>query len=455
LTNGHASIKVYSWKVIVDREKIMKKDYYLYLGKNKKEHFKLPEKWVVSHFVETDEEESIPSIEQMTLEAFSKPKGTPPLQDLVMRAKRIAVLVDDLTRPTPVQDILKVLFSHFEKNGFPRENVAIVLALGTHEALKRDELEEKLGSDVLSKYEVIQHNAWQSDLVPIRMSDDGEVVKINPVVAQADLKIGISSILPHPMAGYGGGPKIVMPGVCDFEYIRNHHTKNVLHPRSVIGVTKGNPFHEGCMRTARAIGLEFSINCVYNRKGEIIHIFAGSLEIAFEEAVKVCFEKLGHHFDEKVDVTITSTYPHIHGQQIFKGLITPDIVTREGGAVLLVAPIVAPMPAEFLNSFNVIKEKSNNNPAKYIKETLLKGKAFLPDKPVDYNMAMTNVFLRPKIRTILVSPAISQDITQIIGLEYAPSIEEGLRLLKRSYPEARAAIFPSGGLIVPITAWKQ
>jgi nickel-dependent lactate racemase len=432
----------------------MKKDYYLYLGKNKKEYFELPEKWLVSHFVETDEKESAPLIKRMALEAFLKPKGTPPLQDLVRQAKKIAIIVDDLTRPTPVKEILKVLFPHFEKNGFPRENINIVIALGTHEALKKEELEEKLGSDVLPKYKVVQHNAWQSDLVPIRI-DGGEVVKINPSVAQADLKVGISSILPHPIAGYGGGPKIVMPGVSNFEYIRDHHTKHVIHPRSLIGVTKGNPFQEGCMKAARAIGLDFSINCVYNRKGKVIRIIAGSLEMAFEEAVEVCFKKLGHKFDEKVDVTITSSYPHTHGQQIFKGLSTPDIVTKEGGAVLLVAPIVAPMPAEFLNSFHVIREKSNNNPAKYIKETLSKGKAFLPDKPMDYNMAMTNVFVRPKIRTILVSPAISREETQTISLEYASSIEEGLRLLKGSYPEARVAIFPSGGLIVPITAWQQ
>jgi nickel-dependent lactate racemase len=440
---------------MMDREEIMEKDYFLYLSKNKKEYFKLPEKWIVSHFVETEEKDPAPSIEKMTLEALSKPKGTTPFKDMVSRAKKIAILVDDLTRPTPVQEILKVLFSLFEKSGFSRKNISIVIALGTHQALNREGLEEKLGNEVLSKYEVIQHNAWHSDLVPVSLPGDGEVVKINPVVAQADLRLGISSILPHPMAGYGGGPKIVMPGVCNFEYIRDHHTKNVTHPRSVIGLTKGNPFHEGCMRAARAIGLDFSINCVYNRKGEIIRIIAGNLEMAFEEAVEVCFKKLGHHFDEKVDVTITSTYPHTHGQQIFKGLITPDIVTREGGAVLLLAPIVVPMPTEFLNSFHVIKEKSHNNPVAYIKETLSKGMAFLPDKSVDYNMAMTNVFLRPKIRTILVSSAISREEAQIIGLEYAPSIEEGLGLLKKSYPEARVAIFPSGGLIVPITAWKQ
>jgi hypothetical protein len=42
-----------------------------------------------------------------------------------------------------------------------------------------------------------------------------------------------------------------------------------------------------------------------------------------------------------------------------------------------------------------------------------------------------------------------------MGLEYASSIEEGLMLLQNAYPEARVAIFSSGGLIVPITAWRR
>jgi nickel-dependent lactate racemase len=291
--------------------------------------------------------------------------------------------------------------------------------------------------------------------VPIKIPEDGKVVKINPEVAHADLRVGISSILPHPMAGYGGGPKIVMPGVSNFDYIRDHHIKNVIHPRSSAGVTKGNPFHEGCMRAAQAIGLDFSINCVYNQKGEVIRIIGGSLEMAFAEAVKVCFEKLGHKFDEKVDVTITSTYPHTHGHQLFKGLSAPDIVTKNTGAILLVAPVVAPIPTEFLNSFNVVKEKSHNNSAVYVKDALSKGRAFLPDKSIDFNMAMSTVFLRPEIMTILVSSAISREEARTMGLEYASSIEEGLRLLEKSYPNARVAIFPSGGLIVPITAWEQ
>jgi len=433
----------------------MGQDHYLYLGQGKKQYFSLPPEWVPLHFVESEEGTSIPSIQKMTLEALSKPTGTLPFQDLVLCAHRIAIIVDDLTRPTPAAEILEVLLSRLADNGFSRENITLVVALGTHEAMKREALEARVGKGVASSYKIVQHNAWQSDLVPIKIPGDGRMVKINPDVALADLKVGISSILPHPMAGYGGGPKIVMPGVSDFEYIRDHHMKYLIHPQSVAGVTKGNCFHEGCMRAARAIGLDFSINCVYDQKGQVVHIIGGSLEMAFEKAVEVCFDKLGHRFEEKVDVTITSTFPHTHGHQFFKGLSAPDIVTKNTGAILLIAPVVSPIPAEFLNSFNVVKEKSHNHSAAYVKEALSKGMAFLPEKSIDFNMAMSTVFLRPEIRTILVSSAISRDEAWTMGLEYASSIEEGLRLLQNAYPDARVAIFPSGGLIVPITAWKR
>ena len=433
----------------------MGKDHYLYLSQGKKQYFSLPAEWVPLHFIESEEGISIPSIQKMALEALSKPTGTLPFQDLVLRAHKIAIIVDDLTRPTPAAEILEVLLSRLADNDFSRENITLVIALGTHEAMKKEDLEAKVGKAVASSYKIVQHNAWQNNLVPIKIPGNGRMVKINSDVAVADLKVGISSILPHPMAGYGGGPKIVMPGVSDFEYIRDHHMKYLIHPQSVAGVTKGNYFHEGCMKAARAIGLDFSINCVYDQKGQVIRIIGGSLEKAFSEAVEVCFDKLGHRFEEQVDVTITSTFPHTHGHQFFKGLSAPDIVTKKSGAILLIAPIVSPIPAEFLNSFHVVNEKSHNNSAAYVKEALSKGMAFLPEKSIDFNMAMSTVFLRPEIRTILVSSIISRDEARTMGLEYASSVEEGLRLLEKSYPRAKVAIFPSGGLIVPITTWKQ
>jgi nickel-dependent lactate racemase len=434
---------------------MMEQKYYLYLDKDSKEHFSLPDKWTVSHFVEAEEGGPLSSIEQMLLDALSRPVGTDPLAHLVSKARRIAIIVDDATRPTPVNPILKTLLSHIEAGGFEKDNITIVIALGTHEAMEKEALEARLGSNIFTRYRVIQHNAWQKDLVPVVIPGDTRELKINPEVARADLRIGISSILPHPMAGYGGGPKIVMPGVANFEFIRDHHMKHLINPRSTAGLTTGNPFHEDCMKAARAIGLDFSINCVYDQKGQIIRLIGGSLEMAFTKAIEICLAKLGHRFEEKVDVTIASAYPHSHGHQFFKGLSTPDAVTKETGAILLVAPIVAPISTEFFNSFHAIKEKSHDNSAAYIKDHLSRGMAYLPDKSIDFNMAMSTPFLRPKIRVILVSPLISENEARTMGLEHANSVVEGLKLLEAAYTKATVAIFPAGGLIVPITAWER
>ena len=433
----------------------MKQNYYLYYSLSKKEYFSLPEGWVPIHFGETKEETSRSSVEQMTHDALSAPAGTSPLKDLISGAQRIAVIVDDWTRPTPVADILQVLLPYLASNGCRRENVTIVIALGTHVAMTEEELEARVGRDVISHYKIVQHNAWQSDLVPIVLPGDTRPLRINPEVARAEVKIGISSILPHPMAGYGGGPKILMPGVSNFEFIRDHHMRHTVHPRSLAGLTKGNPFHEDCMRAARVIGLDFSINCVYNQHGQVARIVGGGLEAAFTTAVGACLEKLGVRFEEKVDVTITSTYPHTHGHQFCKGLSAPDIVTKETGAIVMVAPTVTPVSDEFVNSFNLVKERSHNKSVEYVKGAMSKGMPFLPDKPVEFNMAMSCVILRPKIRTILVSPMITRTEARTMGLEYAPSVEEGLRMIKNVYPKARVAIFPSGGLILPKPAWQQ
>jgi len=433
----------------------MEKDYYLHLSLEKKEHFTLPEGWKPLHFIETKDGTTIPSIEQMTREALSKPAGPLPFREMLSKAKSVAIIVDDGTRPTPVAKILGTLISHIEESGFSGEKATIVVAIGTHEIMEKKALETRLGAGVLSRYKVVQHNCRQSDLVPVQIPDDGRVVKINPEVAQADLRVGISSVLPHPMAGYGGGPKIIMPGICNFDFIRDHHMKNVGHPRSTAGVTKGNPFHEDCMRVARAVRLDYSLNCVYDQKGQLTRIIGGGLESAFREAVDLCLQKLSHKFEDKVDVTITSTYPHTHGHQLFKGLSAPDVITKNTGAILLVAPVVGPIPSDFLNSFHTIEEKSHHNSASYIKESISKGVAFLPDKSIDFNMAMSTVFLRPKIKVILVSPHISKKEAEIMGLEHSSSIEEGIQSLGKLYPNAKVAIFPSGGLIVPLTSWER
>jgi len=450
----HKRYSMLHTKSLFSLELLMADTFYLSLGLEEKHHFSLPSTWVPVHFLESAAKASLPSVNEMAREALQRPLGMPPLREMVSGGKRVAVVVDDGTRPTPAAEILQVLLPHLTEAGCPKERTAIVMALGTHSAMTGEALKAKLGADVVAAYRVIQHNAWQDDLVPVRIAGDERVVNVNPAVVEADVRIGVSSILPHPMAGYGGGPKLLMPGVCDIAFIMRHHMKNTVHPLSKAGYVKGNPFHEDCMRIAHAIGLDVSINCAYDREGRIRRVIAGSLDAAFAEAVRECSEVLGHRFPEKVDISIVSSYPHTHGIQFYKGLVAADVVTEDEGAIVIVAPMVTPLPDEFIRAFAKVREEARGDMASYVTGIMSKGMPFLPDHSAEFNMAMSSAIRRPRIRTIIVSPAIDRDTASILGLEYAPTLEAAIAALGDAYPGARAAIFPSGGLIVPIADWE-
>jgi nickel-dependent lactate racemase len=423
--------------------------YYLNSGPDKKYYFSLPSGWSPVCFVESKGEVPASSVAEMTLAALTRPVGTSALARLAEKARRIAIVVDDVTRPTPVREILEVLLSQLEGLGKGPDEISIVVACGTHVAMERSALETRLGDRTLAIYRVVQHNAWQPDLVPID-AGNGQVVMVNPVVVEADLKIGVSSILPHPMAGYGGGPKILMPGVCGIDFIMQHHMKNTVHPNARSGRTEANPFHKECMRIARLIGLDLSINCVYDQEGRLGRIIAGSLEAAFAAAIEACYQQLGFRWKEKVDVTLVSSYPHSHGIQFYKGLDVADTITRAEGAILLFAPLASPIPGPFIREFGRVKEKAGADAAAYVTDIMSQGEPFLINQSAEFNMAMSVAIRRPQIRTVLVSPLVSNEAASLLGFEYVSTVEEGITLLKEAYPQARVAIFPSGGLTIPI-----
>ncbi len=204
------------------------------------------------------------------------------------------------------------------------------------------------------------------------------------------------------------------------------------------------------MKIAKAIGLDVTIDCVYDREGRILRVIAGGLEAAFAEAVRACSEVLGHRFPEKVDVSVTSSYPHTHGIQFYKGVAAADVVTKAEGAILVVAPMATPVHDEFVRDYAKVRQEAHGDTTPYVCGFMSKGLPFLPDRSAEFNMAMSHAIRRPRIRTIIVSPLIPRDTASVLGLEYSPTLEEALATLGEAYPEARVAIFPSGGLIVPI-----
>ena len=92
-----------------------------------------------------------------------------------------------------------------------RDNITIIVALGLHPALERNELIELLGLEIIENYNVINHDI--NDTVHIGTTSNGTPVDINKRVVEADFRLSTGFIEPHFFAGFSGGRKSIAPGV--------------------------------------------------------------------------------------------------------------------------------------------------------------------------------------------------------------------------------------------------
>ena len=99
----------------------------------------------------------ISDLAEAVWEALENPIGLPKLKKLVRPQMRVLILADDLTRPTPQQELLPPLLDFLNECGVPDRNIRILIALGTHRPMTRSEIKARFGKEVVSRVEVINH----------------------------------------------------------------------------------------------------------------------------------------------------------------------------------------------------------------------------------------------------------------------------------------------------------
>ena len=236
--------------------------------------------------------------------------------------------MDDLTRHTPISDLLPGLLKVIESKGVPKGNVSIVIGTGTHRAMDQKEIEARLGEGVAKAYRVENHDARSKDLVVMGELPGYGKISFNATVMKADVKITVGTIIPHVHNGFGGGPKNIMPAICNFETVRKHHLKNVLHVRARVGIVEGNPFLEDMKAIAKLARMNFTVQCLNDSFGNVYNILAGDVFEVFGAAVREQSRALGVPVSGKTDVTIVSSFPYDEGVQIMKSFMPSAMVTK-------------------------------------------------------------------------------------------------------------------------------
>jgi nickel-dependent lactate racemase len=427
------------------------REYFL-LGKDEKIAFKVPDTWEVLKNAVLEPERTDKTVYEMVEEAIETPIGTPPLNALIKPSDKIAIVLDDFTRPTPKKEMLTCLIDHLETYGIGYEQIDIVFGLGTHRKLTEEEVEKALGKKLMGKLRYTNHNAWAENLIPIGNLKSAGKVKINRIVAEADFKVTIGSIIPHPMNGFGGGAKLIMPGVTNYEAIRNHHNALMIAEGAYIGNIKGNPFREELCEAGRLAKLDFIINAVYNSMEQVKRVVAGDFEKAHELGSDMGLKEYAVPFDQNADVTIASTFPYDEGPQLIKPLGPATTVTKEGGTVILVAPAIqgGKLPDPLLQAFDKAFAVSGTDRKKFVLECLRDGNLIVPHAPMDFNCALDLALLYlSRIKVTFVSKDTDKEQTARLGFDYSRSLDEAIRKVEKGVPKARINILPSGGLIVP------
>ncbi len=290
--------------------------------------------------IEPKEKQGVKDPKSEVTRALNQPIGTKSLGELIKPGNKVAIVVNDHTRSTPSHLIAPPVLEELSKMGIPESDVTIIFGCGTHRAPKLEEQKAILGEDVVQRIKTTSHDCKAKDQVYLgRTKAHLNKVYVNRVFAEADFRILTNSIELHYFAGYGGGRKSVLPAITGEETIQHNHAM-ILHPKAKTGVLEGNPVHEDMVEAARLAKADIIVNVVTNSKNEIVKAFAGHLEQAFYEGVKLVDEMYKAPVERRADIVVVSSGGHPHDIDLYqaqKGVENALEAVKRGGVIVWTA----------------------------------------------------------------------------------------------------------------------
>jgi len=244
--------------------------------------------------------------------ALAHPYGSPPLRELA-RGKREAVIIfDDMSRPTPTSVLWPLVVEELHAAGMIDDQIRFIVGLGMHGSHTREDMVRKLGEEALRRFPVYNHNPYEH-VTYVGDTRQGTPVEVNNEVWACDLRIGIGSILPHPFAGFGGGPKLILPGVVSARTITHNHgpLQTAIRARAAGTLAPGhlrNEIWQDMADAARLAGLHFKVDAILNGHRQVIGVFAGDFEAEWDEGVKMAKRVYATSPEPDADIIISNAY---------------------------------------------------------------------------------------------------------------------------------------------------
>ena len=378
---------------------------------------------------------------QLVEEAMAAPIGSEPLHILAAGKKTCTIIISDHTRPVPSRDILPPVLEELRK-GNPDIQITLLVATGFHRPTTTAELEAKLGPEIAGREKILVHDAFDPDSnVEIGILPSGAPLVLDRAAVETDLLIAEGFIEPHFFAGFSGGRKSVLPGVCDkTTVLGNHCGEFIASPYARTGILEGNPLHTDMMAAAEMAKLKFIVNVIIDDDKKTVAAFAGDFRAAHEAGVAF----LRPYCEVAAvpgDIVITSNGGAPLDQNIYqsvKGLTAAEASAKEGAVLIMCAHLADGTGGE---GFYTSLRDCESPAAHFAQCAATPQNKTIPDQWESQILAR----ILMKHRIIFVSRPEMEQTLKEMKLDFAPDLPTALAMAKAEKGEdAEITVIPNG-----------
>ncbi len=291
------------------------------------EELYLPEDWTVreSRMAGHDARSLTP---QEIAERIQDPVGTAPLNELARGKRRCAILFDDMTRPTKTYQMLPAVLDELHAGGVTDDGIVFIMATGAHSGRMLSDFVKKLSAQVPERFLVFNHSCYENT-VDLGETSFSTPVHVNREVMSCDLKISIGAMLPHFGYGFGGGSKMLLPGVSGIDSITaNHRIQEGTGP----GLVKENVRRLDSEEAARMAGFDFVVNAFLNANCDVADLVCRDVVEAHRAGTVIARGHYATPVVEDADVVIGNCYPMANEGYKAYHLCVESV--REGGDIV-------------------------------------------------------------------------------------------------------------------------
>ncbi len=274
--------------------------------------------------------------------------------------QRVAIVVSDKTRLCGYPEFLPWLTKALIQHGALQENICFYIAYGTHPRQTEDESMCSYG-DMYKAYRFVHHDCKDDTVFQVLgTSSRGTPVTTRKDVLNSTLVITFGSISHHYFAGYGGGRKLLFPGLASRNAIYHNHglfldRKNrSLAAGCQPGNLEGNPLAEDLREIDTWLPPRVSVHGIMNASGKVCRLIVGNSYDDFLAACKIHDGYYRYTSGEFYDLVIASSggYPKdINFIQAHKSVHHAAAFVKNGGQLVILSECADKIASDYFMKY--------------------------------------------------------------------------------------------------------